>query len=142
MADANRNDIPRSDPSRSDPNHGDKGRGTWNNVRQTPIYVDSRGRRRRGENGEIEKFPAAADDPTKVLETRVAALEVALLAYKMLNDARTITGGGSVFSGTLGSGIIFNPNAGNNVINAQQLELELCDGSTAIFYVASTTPAP
>ncbi len=135
-------DAPRNDPPRSDPSRADGSRGTWNNVHKTPIYVDEHGRRRRDDGG-VEPFPAAKDDPTAALVARVAALEAKLEAYKVQNDARTITGGGSVFSGTLGNGIKFNPDAAaKGGLNADTLDVTFCDGSSAVVYVESVTAAP
>jgi len=144
MADAPRYDANRADVPRSDPGRADTGRGTWNNVHKTPIYVDAKGRRRRGEDtGDVEKFPAVADDPTAALLARVAALEAKLDAYVVKNDARTITGGGSVFSGTFGNGIKYDPNAAaKGGLNADTLEVTFCGGSSAVVYVESITAAP
>lgn len=144
MADADRHDIPRSDPSRSDPNQGDKGRGVWNNVHQTPIRVDERGRRRR-DNGDVDPFPAVKDDPTKELVARVAALEKVVADYVAKNDARTITGGGNSFSGTLGSGIKFtypSTMGGGGIPATDLLSVKFCDGTTADLLAQNVVPGP
>lgn len=118
----------------------DEGRGTWNNVHKTPIVVDDLGRRRR-DNGDVEKFPAVKDDPVGALRAELAALKTAFEAYKVQNDARTITGGGSQFSGTLGAGITFNPNAGGmRGMGADTYSITLCDGVVLVVYVESITP--
>lgn len=77
-------------------------------VRRTPIVVDDRGRRRNA-NGDVQKFPGVHDDPTREQARAVAALKAAFDAYVKANDARTVTGGGSAFSGNFGSGLIYNP---------------------------------
>lgn len=89
----------------SDPSPGVDA-GVW----RTPIVVDDRGRRRNA-NGDVQKFPGVHDDPTREQARAVAALKAAFDAYVKANDARTVTGGGSAFSGNFGSGLIYNPNA-------------------------------
>lgn len=80
-------------------------------VRKTPITTDARGRRVRAQDGQLERFPGNQDRPIAGNDDEIAELKASLTAYKTLNDARTITGGGSVFSGNLGSGVKYDPSA-------------------------------
>lgn len=140
MADETRFDTTRTDPTRSDPS-----RGAPTAVHGTPIYTDDRGRRRRGTDLTVEPFPAVHDDPTKELLTRVAALENLLAGYMAKNDARVITGGGSAFSGTLGSGIKFVPaptGGGSGIFATNLLPVTFCDGTTADLLAQNVVPGP
>lgn len=139
MADETRFDTTRTDPARSDPS-----RGAPTPVHGTPIYVDEWGRRRRGTDLTVEPFPAVKDNPTKALEARVAALENIVRGYMVLNDARTITGGGNAFSGTLGSGIKYAaPDAGGGGLFATDLlSVTFCDGTTADLLAQNVVPGP
>lgn len=94
-----------------------------------PIFTDDRGNRKTPE-GEIKKFPVVTDDVSQVLMARITALEAQISNYKTANDQRTITGGGSAFSGTFGSGIIWNPNAagvgGSNPVRGFTGDITVC----------------
>lgn len=111
--------MPDEDDNEDRQSETDKGPSYKTGVHKTPITTDARGRRVRAVDGQVEKFPANKDNPTAGLEAKVTKVETDLAAYKQANDARTITGGGSVFSGNLGSGVKYDPNAaggpGDNV---------------------------
>lgn len=127
---------------------------------QTKIRVDEFGRRRTDHSGSsTDSQPQSITDAKEQrqdsknpenegkiaqMAAKIAALEAKLDAFMSFVNNSSVCGQG--FSGTIASGISFDPsaiqtgNGGGNV--GQPYSLTLCDGTVIVVSVTSITPPP